>query len=432
MSDTENKTENRKQSCLVNDWQKNKDFLQSETHNNIQYQNANGENLLENKYQTEKKMTTDTDYYFNLIANPAKLSTIKNKTSSESSELRNIINSHNITSDSDNSSRKSNVSTISSRKSKNISDSKPIYEKVNVNPISFMNTKTQSSNNLNIHKNMQENIPASIPSIHASIHASIPEVRLTTQEIRMRKIELLRKLCEIKLKGYQLSKEYDFNSSLEEMEYEYALLKSFADKRNGVKIFRSGFLQVVSVIEFLNDKYDPFDFHLSGWNEHLQIEIDSWEDVLEEIYEKYKGSGKKMAPEIKLLYLIIASASAFHFTKAHASKLPGLDTMLASNPGLISKIINPGKQEKSQFMTAQEINIEKQKAEFKKRDLERKQPSVQTHVQQPASNIPEIRAPSQVKDILNIIHNLKPSHETQEETSNNYRIVSESKISELN
>ena len=102
------------------------------------------------------------------------------------------------------------------------------------------------------------------------------------------------------------------------MEYEFELLKSFADKRNGVKIFKGGLLQAVSVIEFLNDKYDPFDFHLSGWGDHLQLEVDSWEDVLEEIYEKYKGSGRKMAPEVKLLYLIIASAGAFHFTKSQS------------------------------------------------------------------------------------------------------------------
>ena len=86
---------------------------------------------------------------------------------------------------------------------------------------------------------------------------------LTPQEMRLKKIEMLRKLCEIKTKGFALSKEYDFNSSLEEMEYEFDLLKSFADKRNGVKIFKGGLLQAVSVIEFLNDKYDPFDFHLS-------------------------------------------------------------------------------------------------------------------------------------------------------------------------
>ena len=178
---------------------------------------------------------------------------------------------------------------------------------------------------------------------------------------------MLRKLYEIKTKGFTLSKEYDFNSSLEEMEYEFELLKSFADKRNGVKIFKGGLLQAVSVIEFLNDKYDPFDFHLSGWGDHLQLEVDSWEDVLEEIYEKYKGSGRKMAPEVKLLYLIIASAGAFHFTKSQSSKLPGLDSVLASNPGLLSSIINPTKNS-SQFMTQQEVNIERQRNEQKKKE----------------------------------------------------------------
>jgi hypothetical protein len=95
--------------------------------------------------------------------------------------------------------------------------------------------------------------------------------------------EFQKKLAELKLKGYSLSKEYDFNSSVEEMEYEYALLRSFIDKKNGVKIFKNSLLQAVSVVEFLNDKYDPFDFHLSGWSEHLTIESDSWEDVFEEL-----------------------------------------------------------------------------------------------------------------------------------------------------
>ena len=83
------------------------------------------------------------------------------------------------------------------------------------------------------------------------------------------------------------------------MEYEYELLRSFADKRNGVKVFKNGLLQAVSVIEFLNDKYDPFDFQLSGWGEHMSVEVDSWEDVLEEIYEKYKGS-RKISSEFRL------------------------------------------------------------------------------------------------------------------------------------
>ena len=54
-------------------------------------------------------------------------------------------------------------------------------------------------------------------------------------------------------------------------------------------------------------------------------------------------------------------------------------------------------------------------------------------------NIPDIRAPSQVKDILNRIHNLQPStiksgaSDTQDETSsNNDRLISETTLSDAN
>ena len=69
------------------------------------------------------------------------------------------------------------------------------------------------------------------------------------------------------------------------MEYEYELLKSFANKRNGVKLYKNILLNVVSGVEFLNDKYDPFDFQLTGWSEHMSVEVDSYDEVIEEIYE---------------------------------------------------------------------------------------------------------------------------------------------------
>ena len=148
----------------------------------------------------------------------------------------------------------------------------------------------------------------------------------------MKKIELLRRLSELKTKGYELSKSYDFNSSIDEMEYEYDLLKSFANKRNGIKLYKNILLNTVSAVEFLNDKYDPFEFELNGWSEHMSVEADSYDDVLEELYEKYKGTGKKMPPEVKLLMLIIASASAFHFSKSTFKNLPGVEKVLQNNP----------------------------------------------------------------------------------------------------
>jgi len=53
------------------------------------------------------------------------------------------------------------------------------------------------------------------------------------------------------------------------------------------------------------------------------------------------------------------------------------------------------------------------------------------------NNVPDIRAPDQVKDILNRLHSIQPSKvsntETQDETSsNNERLVSETTLSESN
>ena len=51
-----------------------------------------------------------------------------------------------------------------------------------------------------------------------------------------------------------MSKDYSFNSSIEEMEYEYELLKSFANKRQGIKLYKNILLNAVSAMEFMNDK----------------------------------------------------------------------------------------------------------------------------------------------------------------------------------
>ena len=86
-------------------------------------------------------------------------------------------------------------------------------------------------------------------------------------------------------------------------------------------------LNAVTAIEFLNDRYDPFDFKLSGWSEHMNIAVDDYGDVLGEIYEKYRGTGKKMEPEIKLLLMIAASGASFHASNTMFKKLPVCMTM---------------------------------------------------------------------------------------------------------
>jgi hypothetical protein len=257
------------------------------------------------------------------------------------------------------------------------------------------------------------------------------------------------------------------------MEYEYALLKSFADKRNGVKIYKNILLNGISLIEFLNDKYDPFDFQLKGWSEHMSVEVDSYEDIFEELYEKYKGSGKGTPPEIRLILLILASGAAFHFSRTQLGGMPGVGSAAT---GMLNKMMSNPKKD-SQFMSPQEINLEKQKQMLREKEREMKQkknqppvkqmnqfnnpsvnqfnnpsvnqfnnPSVNrmnTPMQQFTQNtsltrdMPDIRAPENVQEILSRIKHIQQNNtslnnttETQEESTINDRLVSDSTLSE--
>tara|TARA_A100001015_G_scaffold153687_1_gene170580 strand:+ start:72 stop:1340 length:1269 start_codon:yes stop_codon:yes gene_type:complete len=374
-----------------------------------------------NDNDQRKPESSDTDYYLNLLANQSKLNDNSDNKTNESSSIDEILES-----DSERESIKSSSSSSSSsRRSKSSSSSRKSFKKVDLSP-----RKTESPR-----KNVFiPQVPPTFPDV---------KKELSPQEIRMKKIELLRRLSELKSKGFELSKGYDFDSSIEEMEYEYELLKSFANKRNGVKLYKNILLNAVSAVEFLNDKYDPFEFQLTGWSEHMSVEVDSYDEVIEELYEKYKGTGKKMPAEIKLFFLIVASASAFHFSKSTFKNLPGVDKVLQSNPDLIAKMMNPQK-ESSKFMTEQEINLEKQRKAMIEKEKEMrnkpKNPDVGTfnknnyapvnEVKQEEKKV-DIKAPMNVQDILNRLHQSENNNtsETQDETSsNNDRIVGTSSL----
>ena len=129
---------------------------------------------------------------------------------------------------------------------------------------------------------------------------------------RYRKIELLRIFQELDQRGIQLSGSYNMDSRLEDMEQEYEIVKSLQTKRQAVKLYKGFLMNAVHAVEFLNETYNPFDFHLQGWSENVSLNIDDFDDVFAELFEKYKGTGRKMEPELKLMLMLVMSASTFH------------------------------------------------------------------------------------------------------------------------
>lgn len=157
------------------------------------------------------------------------------------------------------------------------------------------------------------------------------------EDILKEKFNYLKKLEAIEKKGIRLSKQYTMDSSLEEMIGEYESIKSEKETSNSVKFQGRMLMAAVTGLEFLNNRFDPFDFKLDGWSEQVNENIDDYDDIFGELHEKY-SSKAKMAPELKLLFQLSGSAIMLHMTNTmFKSSMPGMDDILRQNPELMEQ-----------------------------------------------------------------------------------------------
>ena len=77
-------------------------------------------------------------------------------------------------------------------------------------------------------------------------------------------------------------------------------IKHYIEK--SIKFSRKILMAVTSGVEYLNGKFDPFDIKLDGWSESVHENVHDYDDVFEELHEKYKEKAK-VAPELKLLMM---------------------------------------------------------------------------------------------------------------------------------
>jgi hypothetical protein len=166
------------------------------------------------------------------------------------------------------------------------------------------------------------------------------EPRMSKDEMLREKFKYLRKLEALEKKGVELSKKYNMESSLQEMMGEYETIMEEKTKQNSVKFQGNMLMAVINGIEFLNNKFDPFDIKLDGWSEQVQENINDYDDIFGELHEKYKSKAS-MAPELKLLFQLGGSAMMVHMTNTmFKSAMPGMDDILRQNPDLMRSFQN--------------------------------------------------------------------------------------------
>ena len=135
-------------------------------------------------------------------------------------------------------------------------------------------------------------------------------------------------------KGVQLSKKYTMESPILEMKGEYETIMDEKAKQNSIKFQGNILMTCINGIEFLNNRFDPFDLKLDGWSEQIADNMDDYDEVFGELYDKYKSKAT-MAPELKLLFQIGGSAAMLHMTNTmFKSAMPGMDDIMRQNPDL--------------------------------------------------------------------------------------------------
>jgi len=161
--------------------------------------------------------------------------------------------------------------------------------------------------------------------------------KLSEEELLREKFKALRKLEGLEKKGVKLSKRYTMDSSLEEMQGEYELIISEKETSASCKFQGRMLMAAVTGLEFLNNRFDPFDIKLDGWSEQINENIDDYDEIFAELHEKYKSKAK-MAPELKLLFQLGGSACMIHMTNTmFKSSMPGMDDIMRQNPELMQQ-----------------------------------------------------------------------------------------------
>lgn len=186
----------------------------------------------------------------------------------------------------------------------------------------------------NYWKGEEEHIPK---SYRTTFSEDKEEPSMSSTETLREKFKLLSKFEELRKKGVEISKHYNLDSSLEEMKSEYESIVSEKERSNSVKFQGKMLMAMITGVEFLNNRFDPFDLKLDGWAEQLNENIEDYDDIFSELHEKYKSKAK-MAPELKLLFQLAGSGIMLHMTNSmFKSAIPGMEDIMNQNPELMQK-----------------------------------------------------------------------------------------------
>lgn len=158
---------------------------------------------------------------------------------------------------------------------------------------------------------------------------------MTDRERKRKKKYMMRELDKWAEKGLiKHASRFNDDSTYEEVEDEYESALEDKRRKDSIKLQQWWFMTFINSVEWANAAMNPFDLNLDGWGEQVSEDIDSYDEIFSELYDKYKGG--KLAPELQLLLRIGFSAAMVNFTnKALSTATPGFNDVIKQSPQLM-------------------------------------------------------------------------------------------------
>jgi len=172
------------------------------------------------------------------------------------------------------------------------------------------------------------------------IHLSAPTKRLSPEEESREKADMINKLSRLEAKGFTISKRFTMDNTHEEIKQEMDRLMDARNLEGSIKFQRQMMMGLVTGLELMNNKFNPFDWQLEGWSESVHENVDDYDEVFEELYDKYKTKGN-MPPEARLLFMMVGSGFMFHMSNSFFRQKMGntsVDDILRNNPALAKQM----------------------------------------------------------------------------------------------
>ncbi len=149
------------------------------------------------------------------------------------------------------------------------------------------------------------------------------EPKISPDELRKRrkedeereKMQLLYKLYQYEQRGYRMANSYSMESNIDELRFEVSKIRNEDSARHSVKWYKVFLMIVVSSVETLNTKFDPFGLRLKGWSRDMNAKKDDLDECFHRLHEKYSQK-TAIEPELELAFAFFGGAFMYHLQNA--------------------------------------------------------------------------------------------------------------------